>query len=288
MSALCQKQTFCAAVKTSLFDHLVGADEQCRRHGDPERFCRLEIDNCVKFGPTARSEVRQGSHPSKSCQRKRLPDLSRGPHGRRTDLQERSGGANAVSKLRRKCNPPYSNCDEGLPEQPVMRDLYKSQPASCKPLGELTEVAMRGPSPFTQGQRELIAAYVSGLNACNYCHATHAGVAAAFGVEPELFNALLTDIDLAPVEDRMKPILRYARKLTLSPARMSEADAAALYEAGWGDEALYSTVLVAALFNFYNRLVDGVGLALPEGYVAEAAKRLSTQGYNVFAQIAKA
>jgi alkylhydroperoxidase family enzyme len=63
-----------------------------------------------------------------------------------------------------------------LPEQAVMRDLYKSHPASCKPLGELTEVAMRGPSPFTQGQRELIAAYVSGLNACTYCHTTHAGV----------------------------------------------------------------------------------------------------------------
>ena len=53
-----------------------------------------------------------------------------------------------------------------------------------------------------------------------------------------------------------------------------------------GGDALYSTVLVTALFNFYNRLVDGVG-ALPEGYVAEAAKRLSTLGYDVFAQIAK-
>ena len=175
-----------------------------------------------------------------------------------------------------------------LPEQPVMRDLYKSLPASCKPLGELTEVAMRGLSPFTQGQRELIAAYVSGLNACKYCHSTHAGVAAAFGVEPDLFNVLLSNIDLAPVEDRIKPILHYARKLTLSPARMTEGDAAAVYEAGWGDDALYSTVLVTALFNFYNRLVDGVGLTLPEGYVAEAAKRLSTQGYDVFAQLTRA
>jgi hypothetical protein len=68
---------------------------------------------------------------------------------------------------------------------------------------------------------------------------------------------------------------------------MSEADATSVYEAGWGDDALYSTVLVTALFNFYNRLVDGVGLALPEGYVTEAAKRLSTLGYDVFAQIAK-
>jgi hypothetical protein len=69
---------------------------------------------------------------------------------------------------------------------------------------------------------------------------------------------------------------------------MTEADAAAIYEAGWGDDALYSAVLVPALFNFYNRLVDGTGLTLPDGYVAEAAKRLSTQGYDVFAQLAKA
>jgi hypothetical protein len=77
-------------------------------------------------------------------------------------------------------------------------------------------------------------------------------------------------------------------KLTLSPARITEADAAAVYEAGWGDDALYSTVLVTALFKFYNRLVDGVGLALPDGYVAEAAKRLSTQGYDLFAQLPQA
>src|SRR5271169_1977565 len=157
-----------------------------------------------------------------------------------------------------------------LPDEPVMRDLYLAHPATCKPLGELTEAAMRGPSPFTQGQRELIAAYVSGLNACTYCHTTHAGVAAAFGVEHDLFNVLLSDIDLAPVEERIQLILRYARKLTLSPARMTDADAAAIYEAGWGDDALYSTVLVTALFNFYNRLTDGVGLDLPEGYEVEA------------------
>jgi hypothetical protein len=45
--------------------------------------------------------------------------------------------------------------------------------------------------------------------------------------------------------------------------------------------------LVTALFNFYNRLAEGVGLSLPEGYPAEAGKRLATQGYSVFAQMAK-
>ena len=85
-----------------------------------------------------------------------------------------------------------------LPARPVMRDLYRAYPATCKPLGEFTEAAMRGPSPFTQGQRELIAAYVSGLNACAYCHATHVAVAAACGVAPDLIKALLADIETAP------------------------------------------------------------------------------------------
>jgi hypothetical protein len=44
---------------------------------------------------------------------------------------------------------------------------------------------------------------------------------------------------------------------------------------------------VTALFNFYNRLVDGVGLDLPDGYIPEAAKRLSTKGYDIFAQMAQ-
>jgi uncharacterized peroxidase-related enzyme len=175
-----------------------------------------------------------------------------------------------------------------LPARPVMRDLYRTYPATTKPLGEFTEAAMRGPSPFSQGQREMIAAYVSGLNACTYCHGTHLAVAAACGVAPELVKALLEDIDSAPVEPRMKPILNYARKLTLAPARMTPGDAEAIYAAGWGDDALYSTVLVTALFNFYNRLADGVGLEMPENYGAEAGKRLSTLGYDVFAQIANA
>jgi len=84
-----------------------------------------------------------------------------------------------------------------LPDERVMRDLYRAHPATCKPLGELTEAAMRGPSPLTQAQRELIAAHVLGLNACAYCHGTHVGVAEACGVAPDLIKALLVDIETA-------------------------------------------------------------------------------------------
>ena len=49
-------------------------------------------------------------------------------------------------------------------------------------------------------------------------------------------------IDAAPVEPRLKPLLRYVRKLTQTPSRMTPDDAEAVYDVGWSDEALLHAV----------------------------------------------
>ena len=48
-----------------------------------------------------------------------------------------------------------------------------------------------------------------------------------------LFERLMDEIDTAPVDEKLKPILHYVRKLTLTPSRMVQADADAVYAAGW-------------------------------------------------------
>jgi hypothetical protein len=50
MSALCQKQTFCAAAKSLLFDRFVSLSEQLGRYGEPEGLSSLEIDDQLKLG----------------------------------------------------------------------------------------------------------------------------------------------------------------------------------------------------------------------------------------------
>jgi len=37
----------------------------------------------------------------------------------------------------------------------------------------------------------MLAAYVSGLNACNFCHGNHKIIAEIHGVDPELLESLL-------------------------------------------------------------------------------------------------
>ena len=63
--------------------------------------------------------------------------------------------------------------------EPGIRGLLRYRPETARPLSELTEVLLRGPSTLTRGERELIAAYVSALNDCQYCSSSHSASAAA-------------------------------------------------------------------------------------------------------------
>jgi uncharacterized peroxidase-related enzyme len=168
---------------------------------------------------------------------------------------------------------------KSLPEDAVLLHLFRAHPEPARPLLDLHELVMRGPSPLSAGERELIAAYVSGVNSCNYCHGIHAQTAEAFGIEPGLLEAALTDLDTAPVADNLRPILRYVGKLTATPAKMVPADAEAVYAAGWNETALYHAILVCALFNFMNRVVDGTGISADQSYYATSGNRLHEIGY---------
>ncbi|MFQ5970889.1 MAG: carboxymuconolactone decarboxylase family protein [Alphaproteobacteria bacterium] len=159
-------------------------------------------------------------------------------------------------------------------------DVMVHQPERYLPLARFTQLLMRGPSPLSAAERELIAAYVSGLNGCGYCHGSHTAIAADLGVEPDLLRALLDDVEGANVEERMKPVLRYVEKLTQSPSRMTQADADAVFAAGWDEQALADAVAICALFNLYNRVVDGHGITGSPDNFAEVAERVNRQGYE--------
>jgi len=55
-------------------------------------------------------------------------------------------------------------------------------------------------------------------------------------------------------------MLAFAVKLTRSPGKMLQADIAGLREHGFDDAAVHDIVQVAALFNYYDRLADGLGI----------------------------
>ena len=166
-----------------------------------------------------------------------------------------------------------------LPDEAVLLDVFSAYPAAVRPLLQLHEELLRGPSPFSVAERELIAAYTSGLNDCSYCHGVHTATAEAFGLPGGVLEAALSDLDSSPVDDRLKPVLRYVGKLTRSPATIVPADAEPVLAAGGSEQALHDAIMVSALFNLMNRMVDGHGIRADADYYLVSGQRLKDRGY---------
>jgi uncharacterized peroxidase-related enzyme len=145
-----------------------------------------------------------------------------------------------------------------------------------------------GDCAFTSEEREIIGAYTSGTNDCTYCYDTHRITAEAFGVDENLLESMLHDLDASDVDEKLKPVLRYVRKLTETPSRMVQADVDAIFAAGWDEDCFHYAVMICGLFNLMNRIIDGYGVKnTAEGRLA-GGRRLADIGYPVVSDAVKA
>ena len=149
------------------------------------------------------------------------------------------------------------------------------------PLDKASQNIMRGKSSFSPAQKEVFAAFVSGLNACSFCYGSHAAVAKNFGVPQETIELLVEDIDIAPIASNEKPLFQYLKKLTLSPSKLIQEDADKIFREGWSEQDLQDLILIGCLFNFYNRLLDGHGIKGNQAIYQFGAEHLHKNGYGV-------
>lgn len=147
-----------------------------------------------------------------------------------------------------------------LPETAHLADLYERFPGNVAPLMHYTDGLLRGDGALSVAEREMIATYTSGLNACTFCYGSHKVYAQLFGFDADLMDAMIADLDTAPVPDKLRPLMAYVRKLNSLPSKLTASDAKAVYDAGWDEAALYEAIQVNALFNMMNRIIEGTGI----------------------------
>ena len=113
---------------------------------------------------------------------------------------------------------------------------------------------------------ETVASYVSILNRCHYSLTNHWSNAchlmADEGRAEAIREALDADAPERAFEGKELAMLRYARKLTLSPGEMVEADVQAMRDEGAEDGEVLEVNQVCGYFNYVNRLLNGLGVTL--------------------------
>ena len=168
-----------------------------------------------------------------------------------------------------------------LPEKAHLLDVFRDFGRGVWALTEYHDALLRGPSDWSVGEREAMAAYVSALNACSFCHASHTVIAEVHGMPEEELAALLEEPEDSGTDPQLTAVLVYLRKLTLSPAKITDADARAVLATGVSEQALFDAISICGLFNLMNRIVEGCGIEPDETRLAESRASHEEQVHSV-------
>ena len=159
-------------------------------------------------------------------------------------------------------------------------NLLAFRPKAADFLARLSHEIMHEDAPISVALRELIAAYTSSLNRCEFCMKAHAAVAAHLYKDEALVWGVIRDLEGSALPEQDKAILRFVRKVTLESGSIDEADIATLHAAGWDDTSIFYAIAASALFNFYNRFVSANGVKpVSDQAFRRLAARMAEKGY---------
>jgi len=172
----------------------------------------------------------------------------------------------------------YINLPEAVPG---IRSLVMFRPETGKSLYALVHVLLRGESPLSEAERELIAAYVSYRNDCMFCMSSHAAASRClFGDDAYLVDEVLKDMQRSGISEKMKTLLHIAGKVQILGKEVTPEDIEAARKSGANDREIHDTVLIAATFSMFNRYVDGLATLTPtEPEIYKAMGERMAKGY---------
>jgi len=146
--------------------------------------------------------------------------------------------------------------------------------------GALTQAAMRGPSAWSVGDRELMAAFVSDVNACPFCVSAHSATARIWYGDPAKVAATLADLESAPIDEPLRATLRMLAKLTREHELDAE-DMRRVLAAGVSRQQILDALAVCLAFNITDRLANAFDFEVADQAAMDAGARyLLKRGYG--------
>lgn len=125
---------------------------------------------------------------------------------------------------------------------------------------ELYQQLMFGDTLLSRAECEMVALVVSASNNCAYSVSHVADALAHYEKDNARLKEIIAGRQFLGMSDRQAKMLRYASKLTQQPDKMCKKDIETLREAGLEDREILELNMLAAYFNFSNRIACGLGV----------------------------
>ena len=149
-----------------------------------------------------------------------------------------------------------------------------------RPMSEVTQEAMRGPSSWSVADRELMAAFIAKTNQCAFCIKAHSAVADLAYSGAKDVAMLLCDPTLDGIGEPLHATMLMIRKLTKEHT-VDADDMRAVLAAGASAQQIEDALAICFSFNVIGRLADSFDFAVPSPDAFNAgAKYLLARGYR--------
>lgn len=172
---------------------------------------------------------------------------------------------------------PYIQLDQDFPGI-VSLFMYDREVASR--LTAMGQTIMRRPRGLSIGDRELIGAFVSKLNECNFCCESHTACAKEY-LGHSTVDEVIRQCCVEYLPMKLRALLCVAavvQDLDREELPKMISDAKSL---GATDEEIHDTVLVTAFFSMCNRYVDGLGTTYRADEAEQGGEGLARYGYTM-------
>ena len=177
---------------------------------------------------------------------------------------------------------------DGLPDLPGIIVAMNLSPTLAGPLRALANALLVDEFPgstLRRGERELLATATSAGNDCFYCMDTHGAFAAELlrrDQAPEV-ETLIDSIkggELSKLDAKLSALATMARRVAREPRSLDRDHVARAKAAGATDGDVQLTILIAAAFCMYNRMVDGLRARTPANVAAYEARAREIADYG--------
>jgi len=149
----------------------------------------------------------------------------------------------------------------GRPAVPGILKCFSSSPEMLRIVMQLGSTLVFSEGVLGRRMKEMIATYVSALNACPYCLDSHAASLRAQGGNDAQLNALATgDLGDDSIGAHERHLLEFVHKITVESHKVDAADILNLRASGWDERQIAESIHVAAMFACFNRVANAFGL----------------------------
>jgi uncharacterized peroxidase-related enzyme len=144
---------------------------------------------------------------------------------------------------------------------PGILKCFATHPPLLEQMIALASTLLFAESHLSRKIKEMIATYISALNACPYCLDSHASFLRTQGGSNQLLQTLSNaNLDSPSLTLRERRMLEFVGKVTIESHKISPDDINLMKSAGWAQQEIAEAVHITALFAYFNRVANTFGL----------------------------